>query len=228
MSGRKAKPSEPGNMLEGLSEVNWNSIHHAYGVATDIPPLLQALLSESQVERRKALAELNNLIHHQGTLYEATVYVAPFLIELLAAPEMPGQDDIAAIVALFAEDQWLEDTLEKQHIEVPGMLGLAKAEALFARFAETQSPDDTGEQQRLWARALQVIVGSNLHLLYRHLQSIDPDVRQIIASALALFPEQKVTSLPFLEQAFEIEEQKIVKMELGQAILKLKSQSIVN
>jgi hypothetical protein len=86
-------------MLENLSTIDWTSIQHAFGTAGDIPALLHALLSPQQAERQQAIEELDNLIYHQGTLYEATVYVAPFLVELLETPKTPDKENI---VALFA------------------------------------------------------------------------------------------------------------------------------
>ncbi|HKZ70136.1 MAG TPA: hypothetical protein VJ020_08650 [Anaerolineales bacterium] len=102
------------NMLESLDTIDWTSVRHAYGVASDIPPLLRALLSTQQVERQKALEALDNLIHHQGTLYEAAVYVAPFLVEMLEAYETPDKENIAIILALLAEDKSPEDYSEKE------------------------------------------------------------------------------------------------------------------
>jgi len=91
-------------MLETLNQFNWNSIHHAYGAAGDIPPLIRSLLSQQKENRQKAIEELDNLIHHQGTLYEAAFYVAPYFVELLNNSDTPDKDIIAASFADLAKD----------------------------------------------------------------------------------------------------------------------------
>jgi hypothetical protein len=38
-------------MLEGLEDIDWGSLGHAYGTATDVPDLLRALASPLPKER---------------------------------------------------------------------------------------------------------------------------------------------------------------------------------
>jgi hypothetical protein len=90
-------------MLDKLNQIDWASVHDAYGDASDIPSLLRTLLNPESTERQRALEELDNRIHHQGTLYEAAVCVAPFLAELIEAPGTPDKGNIAAVFADLAE-----------------------------------------------------------------------------------------------------------------------------
>lgn len=85
-------------MLEGLDAIDWGSLSHAYGGASDVPGTLRRLVSEDESVRQEALAELCGTIWHQGTVYVATVSAIPFLFELLAAE---GPQDKAGIVALL-------------------------------------------------------------------------------------------------------------------------------
>ena len=91
-------------MLDTLKKINWNSIHHAYGMAGDIPSLIRSLLSQQMENRQKAIEKLDNLIHHQGTLYEAAFYVAPYYVELIKNSDTPDKDIIAASFADLAKD----------------------------------------------------------------------------------------------------------------------------
>jgi hypothetical protein len=97
------------NIFESINAIDWTSVHHAYGVASDIPSLLRALLSPQQVERQNAIKTLDNLIHHQGTLYEAAVYVASVLVEMLQVPETPDKENIVGTLALLTYDKPSED-----------------------------------------------------------------------------------------------------------------------
>src|SRR5512139_3147986 len=101
-------------MLDNLDKIDWASIRDAYGKASDIPSLLRAFLSPQGTVRQRALEELDNRIHHQGTLYEAAVNVAPFLVELLEAPETPNKSDIVAIFVDLAEYKSPEDYSDKE------------------------------------------------------------------------------------------------------------------
>jgi hypothetical protein len=53
-------------MLERLDEISWHQLHHAYGLAEDVPELLRAL-SRSGEEQEEALGKLFGNIWHQGT-----------------------------------------------------------------------------------------------------------------------------------------------------------------
>ena len=77
-------------MLEGLDSIDWSSLSHAHGPATDVPRLLRSLLSEDEDARLQACAELHETIWHQGTVYSASAAVVPFLFELL--PHQGEQD----------------------------------------------------------------------------------------------------------------------------------------
>lgn len=76
-------------MLEGLETIDWSTLSHAYGPATDVPGLLRALSSPDHSVRRETVAELFGNIWHQGTVYSATAAAVPFLYDLLAAPDVP-------------------------------------------------------------------------------------------------------------------------------------------
>ena len=69
-------------MLEGLDEVPWDELEHAYGRAGDVPGQIRDLLSGSAEKRESALSELFGNIHHQGSLYSATAPAVPFLAEV--------------------------------------------------------------------------------------------------------------------------------------------------
>ena len=89
-------------MLEGLNDINWQRLTHAYGPATDVPDLIRKLTSSSPKVWEQGLEGLRSTIWHQGTVYEATAYAAPFLIELLEHPEVQCRDEILIDLALLA------------------------------------------------------------------------------------------------------------------------------
>jgi len=84
--------------LSGLCLINWASVAHAHGAATDIPALLRALVSNDPDHREHAVLLLFETIWHQGDVYEATPYVILFLFNLL---ESDGPQDKTAIAQLL-------------------------------------------------------------------------------------------------------------------------------
>jgi hypothetical protein len=80
-------------VLDGLDDISWRRLSHAYGSASDVPGQLRALLSDDAGERRMALWQLGGNVVHQGSRYQASAYAVPFLLEILAGPSplTPGE-----------------------------------------------------------------------------------------------------------------------------------------
>ncbi|KAJ5603689.1 hypothetical protein N7537_006645 [Penicillium hordei] len=77
-----------------LDSVNWTSLHHAYGEATDVPNNLRALLSPNESDRSDAYEDLYSNIFHQATRYEATAYAVPYLLKILESPATPARASV--------------------------------------------------------------------------------------------------------------------------------------
>ncbi len=74
---------------ESLAEVRWHEVHHAYGLATNVPALLLAIVVGTDEVRSPAWWELWGNIHHQGTAYEATARSVPFIEAVAGSLEHP-------------------------------------------------------------------------------------------------------------------------------------------
>ncbi|MFB9838204.1 hypothetical protein [Actinoallomurus acaciae] len=68
-------------MLDGLDDVEWSELSHAYGDAGDVPGLLRRAASGGDATE-EAFSEIIGCLFHQGTVYSATVAAVPFLTEL--------------------------------------------------------------------------------------------------------------------------------------------------
>jgi hypothetical protein len=91
--------------LEQLDTINWTLARHAFGPATNIPTLLHLLVSQNAEECLHAIEKLTDYIHHQGTVYDAALAVAPFLIALLRDPNTPDKEHIVATLARLTHDK---------------------------------------------------------------------------------------------------------------------------
>lgn len=134
-------------MFDGLHDIDWASMEHAYGSAEEVPALLTALRSPDAEERRKALDRFYSAVHHQGSVYPPTAASLPFLFELAKGSATP---DRAAVVALMVSigreslDRGFED--DGTEIEYYPPTGCAQAVAFLrergAQFAElARDPD---------------------------------------------------------------------------------------
>jgi hypothetical protein len=71
-------------MLEGLDDIEWDQLTHAYGQANGIPARIRALRSSDPADWVGAMSDLYDALCHQMcSIYPATVPAIPFLIELL-------------------------------------------------------------------------------------------------------------------------------------------------
>ncbi|HZU67020.1 MAG TPA: HEAT repeat domain-containing protein [Ktedonobacteraceae bacterium] len=98
-------------MLEQLSSITWSDLSHAYGSAADVPQLLRDLASTDEQLRSRALGTLYTNIYHQGTVYQASAYAVPFLLELLRGETMPEREEILVLLAHLARG----NTYHRQH-----------------------------------------------------------------------------------------------------------------
>jgi hypothetical protein len=83
-------------MLERLEDVPWGELKHAYGAATDLPDRLRLVAAGSE----DAVGELHHSICHQGTVYQASAFAVPFLVELLESEVAPRTEILFLLQAL--------------------------------------------------------------------------------------------------------------------------------
>jgi hypothetical protein len=107
-------------LFSGLEEIPWQRLKHAYGTAGDVPGQLRALQTESAsaVGDDSALRQLCGNIWHQGTVYEATSFAVPFLLELAADPTVPRRNGVVDLLAAIAGGNSYLDVHEDVLVEL--------------------------------------------------------------------------------------------------------------
>ncbi|MEV6711700.1 hypothetical protein AB0M48_06580 [Lentzea sp. NPDC051208] len=76
--------------LEGVDDIAWHSIDHAFGPALDTPGHLRALWSEDPEVVAQAITDLDRTVREEGGFVcPAATAVLPFLVEVMPslAPE---------------------------------------------------------------------------------------------------------------------------------------------
>lgn len=180
-------------VLEGLDQINWASIKHAYGPATDLPGLLKHLLSKKEKLRSEAISELYGNIWHQHTVYEATAHAVPFLIELLQSPATHGRASIAKLLGLIARGR---------------------------SYHEVHDPSKKAEVARelLWVKNARDAVRKGIEPCLKLLTAGDQELRGSIAHLLACFPEDGAGTRQPILGALAAESEPNVRAALGLAL----------
>jgi hypothetical protein len=188
-------------VLDNLDKVDWASLSHAYGKADDVPHLLRMLASKRKKDRESALYDLFGNIWHQGTVYEATAYAVPFLIELLTSPKVLGKDGILTLLEnLGAGHSYL-----KVH------------QNLYWYHNERHQPEFIAQMQRelgwVGAAHLGVVAGTPTYL--QLLQHSDAAIRLVVPDTLAVCVERYHEIGPVILARVDVEPDPKVRQKKG-------------
>ena len=196
-------------MLNGLDDVDWSSLTHAYGEATDVPGLLRGLLSPDSKVREGVISDLFSNIWHQGTVYPASAAAVPFLYELLAAPEVQDKSNIALLLASIAEGAgYLE-------VHAAGDFGEQTWKKILGEEGKTLEGELAREAAEI--NAVHRAASAGLRLLLPYLHDPEPEVRCSVASALGSYPEHVAWALPAIDTALLSESDEVVRESLEAA-----------
>ncbi|MEV4670588.1 MULTISPECIES: hypothetical protein [Actinomadura] len=88
--------------LEGVDDVGWASLRHAYGAAEDFPQTLRDAVGDDDERAGDATEHLFGSVYHQGTLYTATPWAVPFVARLAADPGTRRRDVLVSLLGAIA------------------------------------------------------------------------------------------------------------------------------
>ena len=200
-------------MLEGLDNIDWSRLQHAYGTAEDVPGLIRALLSDDMAIRDVAVYELFGNIYHQGTVYEASAHAIPFLIELMESPPTPDRASIACLLASIANGSG--------YLEVHTIYERMESKWSYILAREGTTLEAKLKEERAVVESVRREAAKALPLLVPFLSHSEPEIRSSVASAIGAFPDYRTTYLPILEIALAIESDDEVRAEIAQNIARL-------
>jgi HEAT repeat protein len=227
--------------LDGLDDIDWVELRHAYGSAEKIPQALRALRSESADEREKAMDEgLWHSIWHQGTRYPASVPAARFLVRLAADPATRDRhqilDLLEAMVTGYAADHlprgidaaaWRADIEyrrttdpEEQRRRLDAWVDEEPEEPMRSWRKQRQERfDPVAELRRLEIElAVYDAVRAGVPALRPLLDDQDAKVRRSAVRLLAWFPEEAAESVPALDGLLDRETDDLVISDLISAL----------
>jgi hypothetical protein len=188
VDGADASTCKGNTVLDRLDEIPWHSLHHAYGTAEDVPGLLRALAQEGE-QQDKALYELFGNIWHQGTVYEASAYAVPFLVELAANPTVSRRDELLGLIGALAAG--------RSYLAVHAQPGLKIGEF----FREKPDFEERLQDELAFVRRTRIAVLEHKAVIRAMLNDQAPMIRAGAAHVLSRFPEQVLEIGPLLRQA---------------------------
>ncbi|GLZ61552.1 hypothetical protein [Micromonospora sp. NBRC 107095] len=206
-------------MLDGLDDIDWARLGHAYGSAADVPGQLRALLDPDGTVRDEALGELYGNVFHQGSRFEASAYAVPFLLEMLTDATTPDPAAVLGLLSALAvgyDEGVLPDgfpVAEYRRAALGGRELLAAKPPPWTGSDETQKEYveylyveslSAADQGRLWAYvalATYDAVRAGVPVFRALLGHSDPDVRLFAAYLIAWFPEEADGSVSALVRA---------------------------
>jgi len=189
-------------MLEGLDSIQWSSLNHAYGSADDVPEQIRSLAHPDDDIRDKTLYALYSNIWHQGTVYQATPYAVPFLIELLSAPQVTRKYDILIYLAHLAQgDSYLD---------------VHQDNFLFDESREIDSFQRQLEQELNYVRRTYLAVRDGMEVYFQLLLSKREDLqtRMAVPYLLSNFDEFETMIVPRLMRLLPTEHHRLMRASM--------------
>jgi hypothetical protein len=176
-------------MRDNLDTIAWSEIYHAYGPASDVPAILRTLASGGKEQRERALSELHGNIWHQGTVYEATAFAVPFLLELVR-DRHPNSLEILCLLALIADG--------------------SSYMAVHTKLLIASSPDDERQLNReiVWVKQAKNSVAKGQEIFLQLLGAKDRRLREIGILLLGLIcpvAPENISAGNVIEAMFEME-----------------------
>lgn len=188
-------------MFEGLDKINWEELEHAYGSARDVPDLIRALAVDDDDIREKTLYTLYGNIWHQGTVYQATPYAVPFLIELVKSPDVTRKYDLLIYLAHLAHGY--------SYLDMHGDAFM---------FNETRENDEFQkklDEELEWVKRTHTAVGEGIEVYFNLLTLSDDDLsRMAVPYVLARFPEYRDKIIPRLRLLLPHEPNRLIRASL--------------
>ncbi len=190
-------------MLESLEKIDWHNLNHAYGDASDVPELIKSLASNDEETRRGAIYELYGNIWHQGTVYEATSYAVPFLVELLKSDEVQDKHEILVLLFHLANGH----SYKEAH------------QSIMARFLGEEEVNSLQYQAEMqvelfWVKQAHNAVAEGMPVYFQLLKHADPKIRMCVPYTLSALVEHATEIIPTVQAQLETEEDPQVRASL--------------
>lgn len=107
-----------------LAAVDWPTLEHAYGDASDVPGWIEGLAGAETVE--ESLHELWAAVLHQGTLYDSTAPAMAAIASVLGARQTADAENTAWLLLMFADTVHGYEQVEVDDAETAALVRSAR------------------------------------------------------------------------------------------------------
>jgi hypothetical protein len=197
-----ARPDPRAEWRAAIDAVDWGALEDAYGPADSVAAMLHALAGEDAAARQQALRQAYGNIHHQGSVYSASVPAAGLLVRLLALPHADRADLLLLLTHLATGDP-----RERSLGEPPPFAGASRA---------SRADPEVGPYVGTWEAVLGAAPAARALL-----DDPDPTVRSRAAFLLGfLTPEAAATQRALRRRAqLEAEPAVLAALRVADALL---------
>ncbi|MEV4002433.1 hypothetical protein [Actinomadura sp. NPDC049753] len=200
--------------LEGLEAVDWAGLHHAYGPAEDVPGQLTALLSEDAEERHQAHAQLRGNVYHQGTRWQVSCHVVPFLTKLADDPATPDRAAVVDLLRAVAlgdrDDTCLPFEPDREFAQADNVTSTDVATVVRWLYDEDAEPGECDAVAVSWDRDAYLAAAAISDRFVAWTGDPDPMIAAMAAELLAWFPATRPAVSHLLEVP-ETEEHRVAR-----------------
>lgn len=99
--------------LDEMGNVGWTGLSHAYSAGkhdfgdyavppNDFPAILKALCSQDDETRMDATEAVRSSVWHQGTVFEVTAHMVPFLSAFAADANSPARAELLSLLVVIS------------------------------------------------------------------------------------------------------------------------------
>ncbi|MFF8444898.1 HEAT repeat domain-containing protein [Streptomyces californicus] len=206
---RTVMGSIPREVKDGFTydEIPWQRFPHFYGPGEEVPGRLASLASGDAEAAGRALGDLWEHLHHQGSTIAVGALAVPFLLRITAVG-LPGlRADTLRLVAEIGRGQHFGDGTREGLLQV--------TEDPLEVEGTTMCPTN-------WTiQAARDAITDDLHLLFPLLPDPDPDVRSATAFVLAAATGEIARVSSALHRRLAVEDDPVVRVSLILAIAQL-------
>lgn len=176
--------------LDKLDTIDWPTLKTAYGSADALPMALRNLAAPDEEVRVAAWYTVRSELEHQGTIYQASAYAAPFLVGWLAELPYEEKRDMVTFLARLAR----RNGYKRQHLNLTDEQ--LKQDPIFQQ--------EMAEEIR-WVELTHQAVRRGRDLYLTFLDDQDLELRMATTYLLASFKEDQVRLIPHLRLYLERE-----------------------
>jgi phage terminase Nu1 subunit (DNA packaging protein) len=184
------------DILHDLDTIRWDTLQGCYEDGRNMPVYLRELLSTESDSAQRAFEEIFSAVWHQGTIYDLTSYVVPYLVRLLQADITLDKSELFMLLSCIADGVGYHEvhTLSKEERQI--------WEGIYAQKGTTLEAELAAERVRVRAVQEAVLQGAPIYIdIFQHTSD---HTLEYVCELLGALPQLSEQTLPLLKMRYNI------------------------